>query len=456
MSKMFARSAGLFVVLAGSGLLALGRAWAQPPAPPPLALPTPEVTLPPAPAAATQVPSPLSLQQAIRIALERQPQVGIAQAQVQAAAGRTRQVRSNLGPSVGVSAQAASSGARLSGAAGGTATTNTYSTAIAGQQLIYDFGRTRDQVAQARSLEHATQAGARQTRQDVINQTKQAYYALLQDQRLVAVQQRNLDNQQAHLRLAEARLAEGTVPPADVYRAQTAVAEATSSLAAAQEAAEAARVNLNIALGVDVRTPTRVEETEEPAPTLDLPALVEVALANRPEVRQARFQVTAAEQALSVANKEKLPSVVAQADYGLRSSSFPPRDSNWSYGLSLQFPLIDSGFARGLQEQAKADLKAAQISLRQVEQVVGSEVASAYLQLQTAQQQLEANTVGVASAEENLRVATGRYEEGLGIYLDVIDAQAALLTAETNRVNALYGVSAARAALKRALGQEEG
>ena len=59
---------------------------------------------------------------------------------------------------------------------------------------------------------------------------------------------------------------------------------------------------------------------------------------------------------------------------------------------------------------------------------------------------------GISNAEEALRLATGRYNSGLGTFLDVLDAQAALLTARTQRVNAEMAVAQARAALARAVG----
>jgi outer membrane protein TolC len=61
----------------------------------------------------------------------------------------------------------------------------------------------------------------------------------------------------------------------------------------------------------------------------------------------------------------------------------------------------------------------------------------------------------VANAEENFRLTTGRYQAGLATYVEVTDAETALVTARTNQVNAQYDLSIARAALKRALGEGE-
>jgi outer membrane protein TolC len=78
-------------------------------------------------------------------------------------------------------------------------------------------------------------------------------------------------------------------------------------------------------------------------------------------------------------------------------------------------------------------------------------VTSAYLNLKTAEQRVTTAEAEVANAQESLRLAQGRYRAGLGVFLDVIDTQAALLTAETNQANAQLAVDQARAALAHAI-----
>jgi len=453
-------------------LAAASRAAQAQPAPVPTIVPQslPALQAPPLPAGAPSlVPAgkPLSLKDAVALALVHQPQVMSADAATAAAAGRTQQATSALFPSLSISSQYQRSGAQAgtvsAGATGGTATVSgsststSYTASLSAQQLLYDFGRTRSQLAQARNLQRATGETLAQTRQDVVNQVKQAYYSMLQDQRLVVVQERNVTDQQAHLAQAQAFYKAGKAPWADVVATETAVAQAVLNLATAQNAAAIARVNLNLAMGVDVRTPTQVEDTDEPAPSVPDPAaLVEYALAHRADMQQVRFSVEATKNALRVAHTGNLPDVLAAADYGLRGSDFPPDRSNWTYAVSVQWPIFDSGLTRGRVKESEANLRLANANLRQAEQTVASDVAQAYLNVQTAEQQITVAGVEVANAEESLRVATGRYDAGVAIHIEVLDAQAALLTAQTNQVNARQSLSTARAALKRALGIEEG
>lgn len=445
--------AGMALLLGGVA----GAVVAQPAAPPAaLPLPTPALQpLPPPPGAGPA--QPITLAQAIDLALANQPTLAQAAAGQRAASARITQAMSNLLPSLSASAGASRSGASATGGGGvGSLTQSNFSASLSAQQLLFDFGRSRNQVSQARTQARAAGAALTQTESDVVNQVKQAYYQLLQDEQLVVVQQQNVADQQAHLAMAQALVSAGTAPPADVVRAEAAVANAQVSLAGSLNTAAKARVNLNVAMGIDPRTPTQTVETVEPAVPGQPAELVATALRQRADVRQAELGVASARLGVRIAKAGNLPSVVAQADYGLRDNSFPPSNSNWEYGVALQFPFYDGGLTRGRTREAEANVASAQASLRQVQQTVSSEVAQAYLNVQTAEQQVALSQAAVADAQESLNVAVGRYEEGVGIYLDVIDAQATLLQARTDQVNARYGLSAARAALRRALGLPEG
>jgi outer membrane protein TolC len=312
-------------------------------------------------------------------------------------------------------------------------------------------------VGQARNQAESTRQALAQTRQDIINQVKQAYYTLLQNQELLTVQEETVKDQRQHLDQATARFQVGVAPRADVTTAEAAVASAVFNLASAQNAVAAARLSLNIALGIDVRTPVQVEETEEVGPALPEPAaLVEQAFANRPVARELRAQVEAVRNSLRVARVNNWPSFFLNGNYGLSGGAFPPDNASWSYGVSLSWPLFDVGLTKGRIREAEANLLAAEAQLRQTELTVSSDVVQAYLNVQTARQKVAAGQTEVESAEEQLRLATGRYQAGVAIYVEVTDAETAALTARTNLVNARYGLSTSLAALESALGAVEG
>lgn len=475
------------------------------PVPPAVTLPAPEYV----PAA---VPSaPLGLIEAVRIALVYQPNLTVALAGVQAAQARTQQVRSGTLPTVsinvtgsslvtasgtgvsasfssgsgstaglqttGTTAQTASGstvggsgvttaatsaalGSTASGTSGATSGfnvgTNGYFVTTSLRQLIFDFNHTRQLIRQSMAQERSAFANLSQVQQNVVLQVKQGYFQQVQNLRLVTVQEKNLKNQQAHLRLTQARYRAGLGLPSDVVRAQTAVASAIFNLNQAQNTASISRVNLALLMGIDPRTPIDVKmegQSEQAIDASNPEALFRLALEQRPDILQSIANLQASQYAVAAAKTNNAPSLAATANYYTRATNPTLFDYNtFSVGFQLNWAVFDAGLSRARVKEARANELSNQAQLLATRQNALSDVAQAYLNLKTAEQRLVTSASEVQNAEESVRLITGRYRAGLGTFLDVLDAEQALVTAETNQVNAQSAVDQARAAMARALG----
>ena len=264
----------------------------------------------------------------------------------------------------------------------------------------------------------------------------------------------NVRSAQGHLALAQARLNAGLGLPADVVRAQTAVSEAVFNLTAARNTASVARVRLAELMGIDPRTPIEIADTDEPVLAADDPnALTAQALKRRPEIAQANLNVAAARYAVGAARTVNSPAITANAGLLQRGRELALDSNTVFYGVAIEWTPFDAGFTAGRVEEARGNLMAAQARLDSTKLTVTSEVAQAYLNLKTAEQRAVTAEAEVANAAEAVRLTEGRYQSGLGTFIDVLDAQTALVTADTNRVNARSAVNQARAALAHAIGE---
>jgi outer membrane protein TolC len=302
-----------------------------------------------------------------------------------------------------------------------------------------------------------------QSKSDTVLSVKQAYYNVLQTTHLVDVFSENLKAQTGHVAQAQARKDVGVAPQADVLKAKAAEASARVDLVTAQKNANLALVALCTAIGVDPQSAIKISESSEPVPAnLDQGELVKLALARRPELIAGKEQVLAAQAALKLQRTGNLPAITTTINdsqqIGARSSGSTVtggRDNTWEWMLNLQWSPYDSGFTAGGVRIAKAQLVSAQEALYGVRQTVTQDVVNALLSVNAADEQLTSAIAEVASAKENRDVATGRYDAGVGILLDVFDAQALLLKAEVDEYTARYGLSSARAALQHAIGNYE-
>jgi outer membrane protein TolC len=267
------------------------------------------------------------------------------------------------------------------------------------------------------------------------------------------VSEQEVGNRQSQLDLARSRYNVGLGVPIDVVNAETAKAEAVINLSQARANAEQARINLAILMGIDPRTPlVPAAAIEPPVATNDVNALTRIALTQRPEVVQARYSLRSAQYGVSAARTTNVPAITGGTSIISGGDEFLPQENNLTIGLSITWTPVDGGVTRGLVQQARGNVLIAQQQLIVAQQTAKSDVASAYVNLRTAEQQVPVAIADVANAENGVSIATGRYSTGIGVFLDIINAQAFLLTARTNLVNTQSAVEQYRVALAHAIG----
>jgi outer membrane protein len=125
----------------------------------------------------------------------------------------------------------------------------------------------------------------------------------------------------------------------------------------------------------------------------------------------------------------------------------------WELRLSLNWSLFDGGNRIARYREAKANLDAAQARVRATELDVSREVEQAQNNVIESQERIQAAQVAVTSAQENFRLAQGRFDAGVGTILELTDAQLALTLAQNTEAQALADYRIALARLDRATGR---
>ena len=452
----------------------------MPPAPPPAAPPAttqPLIITPPPASAVTPVPPPgtpvmervlgraLSVDEAVGIALETQPAIQARLADYQAAASRVDQVFSPLLPQlngfVGAArSQTAQSTRRLDPFDPRTSNSTLTSIKPFGESLtatvtlsqkIFDFGKTFASTEAARRLAEVAQEDVELQRQAVTFLVKQNFILINFAQRLIRVQEQSLERADLNLRSARGFFEVGTRPKSDVARAEVDVANAQVELIRARNAERVARAALNTAMGIAVDTPTQVQDILfYQKIQLDPRQLQAQALAQRPEYKQIRLRVAQTEAQLRRANRDFLPDVTGTGTYGGIRNDL---NEVWEIGVALTWNMFDGGNMiaqvrekRALVESAKAQVKVTELNIAQ-------EVEQTYLVVNEAEQRIAATQTAVASAQENFRLAQGRFDAGVGTILELTDAQLFLTQAQNEEARALADYRVALAALERATGR---
>ena len=434
--------------------------FAQTPPQKPNTTPVPKnipLTLPGPPRSSGEASQPITANDAARIALRLQPTVTIAQAQADQADAAIRAALSALLPSINFSSDYSYS-SRLgkfgvSGTSGQVTSGGGFTSSVTVSQLVFDFNRSVDSLRQAKAGARAAQYNLSAVQANLVFSVKQQFYLAQQDLQLVAVNQANVNSNQDQYDLAVARLTSGLGAPADVVTADANLANATSGLVQAQQTALEARIQLAMLMGLDPRTPLTLATSSEPeVAETDLTRLVDQGLRKRPEILQAEQDLQVSTLGVSIARKGNLPTLALSLGAASRGPTNPFATDTGSVGLSLNWDLYNGGLTGALTDEARAQVLSARANLVSATQAVVADVSTALLATQSAQQRLNVANSAVANATEGLRLAQGRYRAGVTTFVEVTQAQATLLSAESDQVAAKSALETAKAQLSRAIG----
>ena len=403
----------------------------------------------------------VTIEESVAIALKNHENVTEAQAAVQQAVARTLQSKSARNPTVTASASYThpvyfnvAAGDGFGGIPFFTQAPQGTQEQIVIRQLLFDFNRTRSAVKAAEARTIAARAGLEAARQQLAFEVRKAYLELLQSQRLAEVRLYALENQLIHVEQARKLHATGLGLPIDVVRTQTAYANAVQQFTETRNQALIDRVELASFMGIDPRTPFTIDtpnKAEKLPESLD--ALIELALKQRPGLKQSQAQIEAQKFTLENLKASNKPRISTSLSLSGNQVEPQPQTEQIALMLNLEWPLYDGGLARAQQAEAQAGLKANEAQLSRLQRQVTSDVTNAYIRKRTAEQKISNSEHEVKGAEESVRVASGRYKLGLGGILEVLDAEQALTVARTNQVNARTQLDQALVALEFVLGQ---
>jgi len=180
---------------------------------------------------------------------------------------------------------------------------------------------------------------------------------------------------------------------------------------------------------------------------------VEDALARRPEVQAQFTRVRASELTYSSITGERLPSLVAQGDYGLIGNRWNNTLDTYQMALSLQIPIFDGGQREGRIAEAQSRLRQEVFRMRSVVNQVKMEVHDALASLVAAKEQVGIAQTGLKMATKELELARERYAViTAASHFELTNGLSAVARARENLVTALFQLHAARVNIARSTG----
>lgn len=278
-------------------------------------------------------------------------------------------------------------------------------------------------------------------------QVTRAYYGVQKARGFVRAATAAVEAFEGNARIARERFEQGTLLKQALLDVEVRLARAREDLILARNAEALAVAALATVVGVEGDV-----VVAEASPALTIPR-EEGGVAERPELKAVEFQVARSAAAVDAAEAGYLPSVQAFAT-GLYNYGFENDGDSLSYvvGVGVSWTAWDGLATRARVRRAEAAAGEARSQRLDLERNLELEVTQARIRLDDALERLRVTEQEIALAEESAMLARARFEEGVALATELIDAETNLTAAKTRRVESEANRWIAVAALRKALG----
>jgi outer membrane protein len=404
----------------------------------------------------------LTLDEAIKIALQKNPNLIKLQNSLSGNQTQLKNAYGELLPSLG--AQASWSWQRIDDAGSqqrnflgeivtippSTVENRSYSAGIGGNVMLFNGLANYANINLQKDNLKATEYNIAKLKQNIVYQTSDFFYSVLNAEELMKVREENLKYFQKFYESVNERNKLGLVPVADVYSAQVQLGNAELALIQAQNDFDKLKNGLLTYLALNVMDdyqlvdPFAKDKTVDPSSYLknfeDIQTLVNVALDNRFDFKSQQLLVKAAESNLTIAKSGIFPTLSADYSYGSGAIDINKMFDRKSFrvGMTLSIPIFSNFSTENQIQQAEINKMNQHEDLLSLERQIKIEIKQGYNDLIAAKKSLDVASKNVLAAEENRKINLERYNLGSATILEVLQSDRDYIDAIRNKINNVY------------------
>ena len=297
------------------------------------------------------------------------------------------------------------------------------------------WGRIRRGVQAADADRGAQEAAERAAVLSLVSDVANGYLQLIELDQEQAIAERTLASRRATLDLARRRFAQGVISELDVRQFEAQVAAPAVTLAQAERLRAQAEHNLNVLMGeMPARVPRGASLAAAAGELLVPDSLPATLLARRPDVAQAERALAAATARIGGRVASLLPLLSIVGSYGTQASSadklFKDQSKVYALQAGVSVPVFSGGQLQGELAAARARADQARAQYEQAVLNAYRDATDALVGVRTTRDQVAAQATQAEALRRALALAELRYTAGVASYLDVLDAQRSLFSAE--------------------------
>ena len=401
----------------------------------------------------------LSLKDAIEAAMDKSPQVRLYKERIEAARSASRTQLGALLPNLSGSSKFTNQTFFLGTIGGAPVRTQPFDIADARgtmSQSLFSWSLIERWRASRAALA-VSEREADTTKNDTMATVALHYMEVLRNAETVNARTANVELYKELVSFIKTRQTGGMATGLDTARLETQLENERQRLELAKSDVERTKLILINAVGVNFDVALvltdELKAPEQPIPTQD--HAMEVALANRPEMKAQEQRVQVSRLSLSSVKGERLPSLQAQGDYGAIGNQVNNSTSTYNVGVTMSIPIFDGGQREGRIGESRSHVLQEEIKLDLVTRQITMELREALVTLTSAKEQLRIAKDGLKAAMTELQLARERFRLLSSNSLELSNALFSLVRARDNMIDGLFRANASRVNLARATGQVE-
>lgn len=267
---------------------------------------------------------------------------------------------------------------------------------------------------------------------------------------------------QSHLNDVANMYKSGLATQNDMLKVQVQLNNAELMQIDADNAVSLSMYSLNSLIGLPLSNtikPISIPDKDNPLIYMSLDELKKIGFEQRPELKAAEFRIKAGESSVSVTKAGWYPQIALAANYNYsrpNSRIFPSQDKfngTWDIGINLNYDLWNWQTTSHQSAQAEAVLEQTKYMMNQAKDLVELDITQNYLNAAKTKEKIKTAEKAVLQAEENLRVTSDKFKNGLALNSDLIDAENSLLSAKITLASAVADFETAVARLNKSIGK---
>lgn len=336
-----------------------------------------------------------------------------------------------------------------------------YSVQFSVFQPLFTGFRLASNVNLNEELSNAITEEYNKDKSELMFNIKNSYWGVFKAMQFKKVMDETVEQVKAHVEDAKNLEKAGMLTRNDILKIEVQLSNAIYQQLEAENAVKLTMTALNNVMGIPLNTQIEIasDVNLNEYRSDELSKLVDAAIKNRPEIKAADSRVKASESGVTLAKSSWYPQLSLYANYYYSKPNqriLPTQnrfDGTWDAGINLSMNVWDWLTTKHQTDQAEAQLAQAVDGMGLIKDGITLEVTQNYLSLTQTNKKIEIAKLIVNQAEENMRVTSQKFKNGLATSSDLIDAETAHISAKTNFTTSVVDHELAKAKLEKSLGK---